>query len=284
MAQPLAELLRLRQPADRQFPAPLRDDLHLRRQPRGLLVFLVLPLGGLELDLALQAREAVLHLQDWDQEVDVGQLLFDGLLLLARFAARAAVGFQAGELPAELGGAAVEASLQHRHLFGRLQLHLGGAGGRGLEVRQDGGQLGFELQLLLRPAVAVPHHDDHRAEPLLVAVDAVPDRIIPVRHLDADVGDRLVAWPQDHHRRGVDARHPALVQQLLADDGRAIVVVLLVSLDEGPAVHVAHDRAAIRAQDVEATNVLAERFDDEGGDRLLRLRQDHRITHLLAVL
>ena len=71
-----------------------------------------------------------------------------------------------------------------------------------------------------------------------------------------------------------------LLESVLPKQVGRIVPKPLGVLDEAPAVDVAHVRVAIRAQQVEAAQSLAEGEHHRARDRLLRRREDDRIALL----
>src|SRR3569833_1851275 len=88
-----------------------------------------------------------------------------------------------------------------------------------------------------------------------------------------------------HGRGGATATAPAqlLLDEHLAQDGGAVVVVLVVVLDEASAVDVDDVALAAGAQEIEAAHALAERGRDLARDLLLLAAQLRHVANLLAV-
>mmetsp|Transcript_137803 Transcript_137803/g.294485 ORF Transcript_137803/g.294485 Transcript_137803/m.294485 type:complete len:290 (+) Transcript_137803:2121-2990(+) len=178
VTQAVAQLRCLLHAAHGELPAPFRhhqDHSGLSRRAflRGL------PLRSLQLHLPLKTGEAVLHLQNRDQEVNIQEFLLQSrqavVAFLACFDTAVAavaeqprdghVGLHQGvDLFPDVLGDALHVAFQLLHRLRGLQLHLGGVRLSVVEVGQDCGVLCLKLHLLLGPSVAMAHDDDHRAQ------------------------------------------------------------------------------------------------------------------------
>ncbi|GIX62749.1 pepsinogen, putative [Babesia caballi] len=272
-----AEVLGLALAHRGELPAPLGHDQHL---PQAAVV----PELALELDLAVDAGEAVVGVQH------VAQLLVlrQPRLQLGELGRRLA--FRRGRLALkreraqpllELGQDRLVHRVELGHLLGRLEVDLLVVGV--VEVLHYERVLGHELDLLLRLAVGVPHDHHHRAQ-LLLRVRALGALLQVGEGLLERLGGLVGHDPGgDHLAQGDVVLHLQLQEEHDADD-LAEVHVVPAALHEGPAVDVADVRPVDGPQNVEAAHGLAEVLHDAVGDQLLLGRQNHRVPHLLAVV